>query len=115
MRHLSQRNKILSDSSDALYLTKISDDLYPPYLVQALTVLDLRQQANQAAQPVVSQKKINPLPIPLPPLLEQRRVVAELAALQSQIDALQKLHIQTAAEIDALLPSILDKAFRGQV
>jgi hypothetical protein len=29
------------------------------------------------------------------------------------VDALKKLQAQTTAELDALLPSILDNAFRG--
>jgi type I restriction enzyme S subunit len=102
-------------TDNALYLTEISDDLYPAYLVQALTFLDLRQQANQAAQPVVSQKKINPLLIPVPSLSEQHRVVSELDALQRQMDALQKLQAETAVELDALLPSVLDKAFNREL
>ena len=48
-------------------------------------------------------------------LPEQRRIVAELDALQAQVDALNKLQSETAAELDALLPSILDKAFKGEL
>jgi type I restriction enzyme S subunit len=77
-------------TDNALYLTEISSELHSPYLVHALTTLDLRQQANQAAQPVVSQKKINPMRIPIPPLPEQRQIVAELDALQAEVDALKK-------------------------
>lgn len=39
---------------------------------------------------------------------KQRRIVAEL-------DALQRLRAETAAESDALLPAILDKAFKGVI
>jgi type I restriction enzyme, S subunit len=52
---------------------------------------------------------------PLPPLSEQRRIVAELDALQSQVGALKKLQTETAAELDSLLPSILDRAFTGNL
>jgi type I restriction enzyme, S subunit len=45
---------------------------------------------------------------PKPPLAEQRRIVAEL-------DALKRLQAETAAELDALLPSILDRAFKGEL
>ena len=102
-------------TDNALYLKEISDELHSPYLVHALTTLDLRQQANQAAQPVVSQKKINPMRIPVPPLAEQRRIVAELDALQAEVDALKHLQAETAAELDALLPAILDRAFEGEL
>jgi type I restriction enzyme S subunit len=48
-------------------------------------------------------------------LPEQCRVVAELDALHTQVDALKKLQAETAAELEALLPSILDKAFRREL
>jgi type I restriction enzyme S subunit len=35
--------------------------------------------------------------------------------LQSEVDALKRLQAETAAELDALLPSILDKAFKGEL
>jgi len=53
--------------------------------------------------------------IPIPPLAEQRRIVAALDALQAEVDALKRLQAQTAAELDALLPAILDKAFKGEL
>jgi hypothetical protein len=31
------------------------------------------------------------------------------------VDALKKLQTETAAELDALTPSILDKAFKGKL
>lgn len=42
-------------------------------------------------------------------------VVSELDALQAEVDALKRLQSETAAELDALLPAILDKAFKGQL
>jgi type I restriction enzyme, S subunit len=55
------------------------------------------------------------VPIPVPPLPEQRRIVAELDAFQTEVDALKHLQAETAAELDALLPAILDKAFNGEL
>ena len=37
--------------------------------------------------------------------------LAELDALQAEVDALKRLQAETAAELDALLPAILDRAF----
>jgi type I restriction enzyme S subunit len=53
--------------------------------------------------------------VPVPPLPEQRRIVAELDALQTEVDALKRLQAGTAAGLDALLPAILDKAFKGEL
>ena len=55
------------------------------------------------------------VPIPVPTLAEQRRIVAELDALQAEVDALKRLQAETAAELDALLPAILDRAFKGEL
>ncbi len=45
----------------------------------------------------------------------QRRIVAELDALRAEVDALKRLQAQTAAELTALLPAILDRAFKGEL
>ena len=50
-----------------------------------------------------------------PPLPEQRRIVAELDVLQEKVDTLKRLQAETSAELDALLPSILDRAFKGDL
>lgn len=54
------------------------------------------------------------MPLPCPPLIEQRRIVAYLDGLQAQVDELTALQDATQAELDALLPSVLDRAFRGE-
>lgn len=59
--------------------------------------------------------KLLSVKVPVPPIPEQRRIVAELDALQAEVDALKRLQAETAAELDALLPSILDRAFKGEL
>jgi type I restriction enzyme S subunit len=68
-----------------------------------------------SAQPTVPLRAICELPIPVPPLAEQRRIVAELDVLQAEVDVLTRLQAESAAELDALLPSILDAAFKGEL
>jgi type I restriction enzyme S subunit len=53
--------------------------------------------------------------IPVPSLSEQRRIVAELDDLQAQVESLKRVQAETATEIDALLPAILDRAFKGEL
>ena len=55
------------------------------------------------------------VPIPLPPFDEQQRIVAYLDDLQAKVDSLKRLQTETAAELDALLPSVLDQAFKGKL
>jgi type I restriction enzyme, S subunit len=53
--------------------------------------------------------------LPLPPMEQQVKIVSELDALQSKLDSVKALQTETAAELDAMLPAILDKAFKGEL
>ena len=53
--------------------------------------------------------------LPVPPLAEQRRIVVYLDELQTKIDTMKQLREEAIKELDALLPSILDKAFKGEL
>jgi len=63
----------------------------------------------------VNQKHIASFSVPLPPLSEQCRIVAYLDRLQAQVDELTALQETTQAELDALLPAVLERAFRGEL
>jgi len=67
------------------------------------------------AQVNISQAILLSTPIALPPLPEQRRIVAELDALQAKVDALRQMQEASGRELDALLPAVLDRAFKGQL
>jgi type I restriction enzyme S subunit len=73
------------------------------------------ERKQMTGQANVNATKLKALPIALPQLPEQRRIVAELDALQAEVDKLKCLQAETAAELDALLPSILDRAFKGEL
>jgi type I restriction enzyme S subunit len=60
-------------------------------------------------------KLLRQFDVPLPSLSEQHSIVSELDELQEQVDTMKRLQGETTAELDALLPSILDKAFRGDL
>jgi type I restriction enzyme S subunit len=62
----------------------------------------------------VSFGRLRAAKIPLLPLPEQRRIVAYLDELQAKVDALRRLQADTGAELDALLPAVLDRAFKGE-
>jgi type I restriction enzyme S subunit len=67
------------------------------------------------AQVNISQAILKATPVAYPPLPKQRCIVAELETLQEEILALKRLQTETAAKLDALLPAILDRAFRGDL
>ncbi|MBX3735705.1 MAG: restriction endonuclease subunit S [Candidatus Didemnitutus sp.] len=66
-------------------------------------------------KPGLNLTNIKSLKLPFPPLPVQRRIVAELDALQAEVDALKRHQAETAAELDALLPALLDRAFKGEL
>jgi type I restriction enzyme S subunit len=68
-----------------------------------------------SASPHLNIKFVRRFGLLLLPLPEQRRIVAYLDDLQAKVDSLKALQAQSAAEFDGLLPSILDKAFKGEL
>lgn len=66
---------------------------------------------HQRVPPDFIKKKI----IPVPQIPEQRRIVAYLDDLQAKVEAVKQHQSATAAALDALLPSILDRAFKGEL
>jgi len=59
--------------------------------------------------------RINEIVVPVPPLPEQHTIVAYLDIVQAKAESLMRLQAETAAELDALLPTVLDRAFRGEL
>jgi len=58
---------------------------------------------------------IRRFPVPLPPLREQRRIVEYSEDLRHRIDGLKAVREETARELDAMMPAVLDRAFRGEI
>lgn len=63
----------------------------------------------------INQGHIASCETPIPPLDEQRRIVAYLDGLQAKVNAVRGLQSQSQEELDALLPSVLDRAFKGEL
>lgn len=63
----------------------------------------------------VNSSIVGSLPCRVPDLTEQGRIVAYLDAVQAKVDGLQREQDEVASELDALLPAILDRAFRGEL
>lgn len=66
-----------------------------------------------SASPHLNIGSLRQFPFLLPSVSEQAQIVEALDALQAKLDAVKVLQTETAAELDAMLPAILDKAFKG--
>ena len=106
-------------SADVYPIRVLNPDLDFHFVKWSLVAEPFTNYANRLSgrtrMPKLNRKQLFGFPFTHPPLSEQRQIVDGLDALQSQVDALKRLQAQTTAELDALLPSILDKAFKGQL
>ena len=68
-----------------------------------------------SASPHLNIGAVRRFTLALPPISEQRRIVAYLDGLQAKVDAVKRVQAETAAELNALLPSVLDRAFKGEL
>lgn len=66
-------------------------------------------------KPGLNLDNIRKVALPLPPIRGQQQVVEHLDRFRGCIGALRAAQGRTAAELDALTPSILDKAFKGEL
>ena len=80
-----------------------------------LTQLNLNQYASSTAQPGLSVAKINEVPIPLPPLAEQQRIVAKIEEAFAEIDAVEKNKELLKTHIKQTRQKILDLAIHGKL
>jgi type I restriction enzyme S subunit len=73
------------------------------------------EKSGRTRMPKLNQKQLLTYEMKFPSVGEQHRIVAYLDRLQARVDGLKVLQAQTRAELDALLPSILDRAFKGEL
>ena len=82
------------------------------FLKYALGAIDLEKEVDNAVKgKTLNKQKLKNLDIPLPPLQEQKRIVAKLDSLFAKIDQAITLHQQNIDEADALMGSALNEVF----
>jgi type I restriction enzyme S subunit len=98
-------------------LTSDPDVCVPEYVYHFVDTQTQEMLALSAGStfPNLPGEKLKTLPIPLPSVPEQRRIVSYLDSLQTKVHALKQLQAETITELDAMLPSILDRAFKGDL
>ena len=92
--------------------------VFPEYVLWGLRgpagQAQLLGQRYGQGKPGLNLSNIRSLALPFPSLSEQRRIARELETVQTHVDKLRRLQTETAGQIEALLPSVLAIAFRGQ-
>ena len=96
--------------------SKNVDTKYLAYVLQSSSSQKYFRDATRTlAQPTLNVRQLEQAPIPVPPLDEQRRIVAYLDGLQAKVNALGELQSASGEELSALMPSVLDRAFNGEL
>lgn len=72
---------------------------------------DISEYVTGAAQPKLSQKKMNIIPISIPSLSEQQSIVSFLDSLNEKVNTLQQNYSRICDECDALKQAILRQVF----
>jgi type I restriction enzyme S subunit len=67
------------------------------------------------AQPNMNARLLSKIKIPLPPLSEQKKIVAYLDNLREKVEKLKQLQQKQLEELTELKNSILEKAFKGEL
>ena len=108
-------------SSESYFRLRVDSHRFDPRYLSALVGSPYGKSYFQVASKpttnlaTINQRQLKAFAVFEPPLEEQRRIVAYFDGLQPKVDALKQLQSQTQVELDALRPSVLDKAFRGEL
>ncbi|MET3480306.1 restriction endonuclease subunit S [Variovorax atrisoli] len=102
-------------TDNALVVKHDSKTASARFLFYALQAIDLRANDSSTAQPVISGQKIYPLPMVLPDPGEQAEIIRRIETLFAFADRLEARLGQAQTAVDRLTPSLLSKAFRGEL
>jgi type I restriction enzyme, S subunit len=90
------------------------NDEYLRYLELFINATDLKPFVTGTAQPKMNQAKMNSIPVALPPLAEQLRIVAKVDALMALCDRLESALATADTTRARLLEALLHEALVPQ-
>jgi type I restriction enzyme S subunit len=94
--------------------------LFPEWLVVNINYLwkigyFLKISQKWIGQAGINTQMLKSIEIPLPPLSEQKRIVAYLDNLREKVEKLKKIQQEQLKDLEELKKSILEKAFKGEL
>jgi len=111
--HLATPYSWITDN--AIYSSWRTAYIHLQFFAWLLSNSELNELAGGSGQPYVSQNILNPLLVPLPPLNEQKRIVAEIEALRERSQKARSALSAIPELCDKFRQSVLAAAFRGDL
>ena len=106
-------------NNHAHVLDSVEDTLSLEYIMYFVNAISLAKYVTGTAQPKMNQEKMNSIPVPLPPLAEQKRIVAKIEELLPYIDryeqAWSKLEQFNSRFPEDMKKSLLQYAIQGKL
>ena len=85
------------------------------YVAFLINSMSLEAYITGSAQPKLNQDNLNKIEIPLPPLEEQRRIIAQVNLWQNYIQDLEASEIELKESVESAKSKILDLAIHGKL
>ena len=85
------------------------------YVAFLINSMSLEEYITGSAQPKLNQDNLNKIEIPLPPLEEQRRIIAQVNLWQSYIKDLETSETELLESVESAKSKILDLAIHGKL
>ena len=100
-----------------MILLRPSDKLLAKFLANYMLfrTVEINNMAKGTSQRGLYLNQVRNFEIPVPPIVEQKKIVTRLDKLTEKVREMQKLQVETTAEMKNLKQSILDKAFKGEL
>ena len=106
-------------SADVYAFAKLDSEIDARFFMYSLIAPTFTKYVNtlsgRTRMPKVNQTQMFAFELAYPDLPEQRRIVTYLDNLRASVDTLKRSQVEISTQIEALMPSILDKAFRGEL
>jgi type I restriction enzyme S subunit len=95
---------------------QLNNDYFLYFLNSKLTINQILDFGNGAAQPNLSAGSLKKFKIPIPPSISiQEKIVQQLKSLSTETKRLESIHNQKISDLEELKKSILQKAFNGEL
>ena len=111
--------KVVRINSGMLILRKKRDNLLGKYLMicigSPLFTSELEEKRSGSAQPQIPAKTLKTFALPIPPIEEQAEIVRRVEKLFAYAERLEARYTSASEHVERLTPSLLAKAFRGEL